>query len=133
MDGKSRRRIIIADDQSSVRSSLRLLFEHETDAAVVGEAADALGLILLLEKTTANILLLDWELPGLSSTHLLRLLRYEQPALPIIAMSGRPEARQPALHAGVDAFLSKSAPPKVVLDTLAKVPPAPPDLVTQPG
>ena len=133
MDSKSRRRIIIADDQSSVRSSLRLLFEHETDAAVVGEAADALGLILLLEKTTANILLLDWELPGLPSTHLLRLLRYEQPTLPIIAMSGRPEARQPALRAGVDAFLSKSAPPKVVLDTLAKVPPAPPDLVTQPG
>jgi DNA-binding NarL/FixJ family response regulator len=133
MDGESRRRIIIADDQSSVRASLRLLLEQRTDALVVGEAADALGLILVLEKTPADILLLDWELPGLPSAHLLRLLRFDQPSLPIIAMSVRPEARQEALHAGAAAFLSKSAPPEVVLATLAAVPPAPPHLVTQPG
>lgn len=125
--------ILIADDQRSVRSSLRLLLEQQDSAIVTSEAADALGLLGLLAKTEVDVLLLDWELPGLPATQLLRLIRYEHPHLPIIPMSGRPEAPQQVRDAGLNLFLSKGAPPETVLQTLAQVPKSPPDLVTKPG
>jgi DNA-binding NarL/FixJ family response regulator len=122
MNEKDERPLLIADGQSHVRSALRLLLEQQPEMVVVGEAADATGLLLSLEKGPVDVVLLDWDLPGLPIRHLLRLLRLERPSLHIIAMSSRPEARQQALQAGVTAFLSKGALPETVLSILAKLP-----------
>ncbi len=127
---KSPLRVLLADDQASVRAALRFLLEQEPGLAVAGEAADATGLLLAASKLPADVVLLDWELPGLPPRHLLRLLGYERPSLQIIAMSSRPEARQPALRAGAAAFLSKGAPPEEVLAALAALPSQPSGLVT---
>ncbi|MCA9874208.1 MAG: response regulator transcription factor [Anaerolineales bacterium] len=116
------RHILVADDQSHVRSALRLLLEQEPNMVVVGEAVDVTGLFKRLERGPVDVLLLDWDLPGLPIRHVLRLLQLERPSLPIIAMSSRPEARQQALQAGVAAFLSKGAPPETVLSLLAQLP-----------
>lgn len=107
-------RVLLADDQISVRSALRLLLEQEPSFQVVGETADASGLLLAVVEKAPDLILLDWELPGLPAVQLLRLLLYERPSLKIIAMSSRPEAKQ-ALLAGAHAFLSKSEPPDQVL------------------
>lgn len=114
-------RILIADDQANVRSALRLLLEQASNIDVVGEVADATGLLLLLGIKQPNLLLLDWELPGLPADHLMRLLRFEQPHLQVLAMSSRPEAQQEAESAGVDSFVSKGDPPEAVLTTLAQL------------
>ncbi|MFZ0548495.1 MAG: response regulator transcription factor [Candidatus Promineifilaceae bacterium] len=108
-------RVLIADDQLRVRSALRLLLEQETDFEIVGESADAIGILLAVAEKTPDLLLLDWELPGLPITHLLRLLRYECPSLKVIAMSARPEVEQPVKEAGLQAFLSKNELPERVL------------------
>ena len=108
-------RVLLADDQLTVRSALRLLLEQEADFQVVGETADTTGLLLAVTQKAPELVLLDWELPGLPPVQLLRLLRYERPFLKIIAMSSRPEAHQAALAAGVEAFVSKSEPPERVL------------------
>jgi DNA-binding NarL/FixJ family response regulator len=114
-------RILVADDQMKVRSALRLLLEQETDLPVVGEAADATDLLLAVVEKAPDVVMLDWELPGLPATQLLHLLRHKQPSLKIIAMSGRPEARQAALEAGVVAFVSKSEPPEKMLAVICSL------------
>ena len=111
-------RILLADDQAQVRSALRLLLEQELDFQVVGETADARGLLLAATEKTPDLVLLDWELLDLPAAQLLRLLRYERPLLKIIAMRRRPEAAQPALDAGAHAFLSKSDPPEQILSII---------------
>lgn len=108
-------RVLLADDQTSVRSALRLALQQEPDLQVVGEAAEATGLLLAAATQAPDLLLLDWELPGLPMVQLLRLLKVERPSLKILAMSSLPEAEQPALDAGAGAFLSKSEPPQRVL------------------
>ncbi len=108
-------RIILADDQIGVRSALRLWLEHEPDLRVVGEAADATGLLRAIADKTPDLVLLDWELPGLPAEQLVRLLFFERPALKIIAMSGRPQMARRARAAGVHAFLNKSEPGERVL------------------
>jgi DNA-binding NarL/FixJ family response regulator len=111
-------RILLADDQLNVRLALRLLLEQETDFQVVGETADATGLLLALAEKTPDLVLLDWELPGLPAAQLVRLLQYEQPSLKIIAMSSRPEAERQTGAAGVNTFLNKNETPDRVLATI---------------
>lgn len=111
-------RVLIADDRPKVRDALRLLLAQEPELEMVGEAADATGVLLLLERTAADLVLLDWELPGLPAASLLNLLRFERPGVRVIAMSGRPEAREAALNVGADAFFSKGDPPEAVLGAL---------------
>jgi DNA-binding NarL/FixJ family response regulator len=108
-------RIILADDQTEVRSAMRLLLEQEPELVVVQEAIDTRDLFQQLRRTHPELLLLDWELPGLSSNQTISVLRSSFPCLKVIAMSGLPDARQAALSAGVDAFVSKGDPPEKLL------------------
>ena len=108
-------RVLLADDQSKVRSALRLLLDQEPELSVVGEATEADELLAQVGTACPDIVLLDWELPGLSRHDLLSTLRARCPHLKVIALSGRPEARQAALAAGADAFVSKGDPPEQLL------------------
>ena len=108
-------RIILADDRPRVRAALRLLLEQEPGNMIVAEAADATGLFLALQSQVADLLLLDWELPGMPASSLLPLIRSRQPLMRILALSGRPEARAEARAHRVDSFVSKGDPPENVL------------------
>lgn len=103
-------RILLADDQVKVRSALRLLLEQEGDMDVVAEAADSVGLLLAAEQKSPDVVLLDWELPGVPVADLVPLLRRLSPTIRILALSGRPEAESTAVAVGVDAFVSKTTP-----------------------
>ena len=109
--------ILLADKQAEVRSALRFLLEHEPGMRVVGEAAEAEALLAQQTAIQPDLVLLDWELPGLRPAYLLAALRIRRRTI-VIALSGRPEARQEALNAGVDAFVSKGEPPERLLATL---------------
>ena len=108
-------RVLLADDQTKVRSALRLLLEQEPGLSVVGEAAEAEDLLAQAEATQPDLVLLDWELPGLRTDDQLSVLRALCPQLKVIALSGQPEARRAALSAGADAFVSKGEPPERLL------------------
>lgn len=107
-------KVIVADDEARLRSALRLRLEHEPGIRVVGEATNVGSLLAQAEAKLPDILLVDWELPGLNvagaGLQLLRTLRYWFPHLKVIALSSLPEAREAALAAHVDAFVSKAEP-----------------------
>ena len=111
-------RVFLADDRPQVRSALRLLFDYEPEFEVVGEVADTGYLMEKVKETQPDLLLLDWELPGQPAPDLLSALRIAYPHLVVVALSGRLEAYQTALAAGVDAFISKGHPPEQLLNTL---------------
>jgi DNA-binding NarL/FixJ family response regulator len=111
-------RVLIADDDATVRSALGLLLEQEVGLKVVGEAAEAAELLNQMRMTCANMLLIDWELPGLDAAELVLEVRMCCPDAVIVALSGRPEARMDALEAGIDMFVSKAEPPERLLDAL---------------
>ena len=114
MDDKAMR-VLIADDQHRVRSALRLMLGQQPGMEVLGEAVDATGLLDWTRVACPDLVLLDWELPGLPGNGVLPALRTLCPHLGVIALSGRPEARRAALDAGVDAFVSKGDPPERLL------------------
>lgn len=122
-------RILLADDQPEVRSALRTLLEGEEGPwTIVGEAATA-GIVLEeVSQHRCDVLLLDWELPGLhpgcgkapvwSDGRVLSALRFLHPELHVIAFSARPEARRESSLAGADEWVSRAELPQALLDTL---------------
>ena len=116
-------RVLIADDQPQVRSALQLLLKQEPGVAVVGEAENVEEALELAAVRRPDLVLLDWELPGRQAAGLpkktkpglLPALRARCPHMKVVALSGRPEARQAALAAGADVFVSKGDPPERLL------------------
>jgi DNA-binding NarL/FixJ family response regulator len=110
--------ILLADDQAKVRSALRLLLEQVPDVEILGEAVDTTGLLDWVKAADPDVVLLDWELPGLPAVALLPLLHVHRPGLKVIALSGRPEVSGAALEAGADAFVSKGDPPECLVTAI---------------
>jgi DNA-binding NarL/FixJ family response regulator len=111
-------RVLLADDQAHIRSALQMLLKREQGMAVVGEVSEARELVDQIGTTHPDLVLLDWELPGLPTIGSLFGLHRICPNILVIALSGRPEARQEALAAGADAFVSKADPPEQLLAAL---------------
>jgi DNA-binding NarL/FixJ family response regulator len=119
-------RVLLADGHVKVRAALRLLLEQEPGLTVVGEAATARDLFAQVRRIRPDLVLLDWELPGLQAIHpspepgepVLPALRYLCRPLKVIALSGHLEACEEALAAGADAFVSKGDPPERLIAAL---------------
>ena len=113
--------IVLADDQFDVRLALRCLLQQEFDFDRIGEVKNAAKLLTYIAVDCPDLLLLDWELPGIPMPALLRAIRVLCPQLKIVALSVRPEACDEALRLGVDAFASKGDPAEKLLLTLRRL------------
>lgn len=110
-------RVLLADDEPKVRSALRLILEQLKDIESVEEVTDAAALTNRLQTTRPDLLLVDWELPGLHPGASFTELRASGP-LKVIVLSGRCPAPQAALVCGADACVSKCDAPDHLFDTL---------------
>jgi len=89
--------ILLADRQPKVRFALRVLLERQPDVVIVGEAINVEDLISQTRAKRPDLVLLDWDLPGLMASGYLPSLRKINPEMSVIALSGHAEARQGAL------------------------------------
>jgi DNA-binding NarL/FixJ family response regulator len=113
--------ILIGDAQPRVRFALQLLFEQQAGWKVMGEVEDAQALLEAVRFRCPDLVLLDWELPGMPAEDLLALIRQECPRLGVIFMSGRIELRPMALKAGADIFAYKADPPEKLLEQIQEL------------
>lgn len=127
-------RIVVADDNKEIRSALGLVVQESSERYVGGpeppqysivEAANAATLIGRLKEESCDVVLLDWELPGLLPGEMLAQIRHLSPGCKVVAMSGHFEARRHSLSLGADAFISKNEPPDRLLELLHLTPSAP--------
>lgn len=83
-------RIVLADDAYLARVALRHLFEGVASLVVVGECDDASGVVPILDKQRADLLITDIRMPPSGSDEGIRLaarLRRTHPALGVIVLS----------------------------------------------
>jgi DNA-binding NarL/FixJ family response regulator len=110
-------RVLIADDEPNVRQALCFMCEEGIGLTVVGAASDTAELLALVKTIQPDLLLLEWELPGIVSSELMRTLMTEV-SLTVIVMGCDPEAKQEALAAGAYAFIYKGDQPEKLLTLL---------------
>jgi DNA-binding NarL/FixJ family response regulator len=100
-------RVVVADDHVMVRIGLRCLLDRTPDIRVVGEAATTGEVMEQMHRLTPDVLILDWEMPGLAGEELLASLTggYPMERIMVLAPAINPERGQAALALGVGALI----------------------------
>ena len=79
--------IVLADDHNIVRDGLRIYLEQVTDFSVVGEAADGLAAVDLVEKLQPDVLIVDVRMPGLNGIEVTRRVSARSPRTRTLVLS----------------------------------------------
>ena len=114
-------RILLADDNSAIRSALTLLLETRLNVRIVGEADTLENLVACVAHFSPDIVILDWELPGAPKKGRVAALRALQPSLKVVVTSSRPEIAQQALAAQADSYVCKCEPPESVVEVIQAI------------
>ncbi|MGH7392930.1 MAG: response regulator [Candidatus Rokuibacteriota bacterium] len=80
-------RIVLADEQTAMRQGIRCLLEMESDLQVVGEAADGLDVVPLVERLKPDVLVLDVQMPGLNGLDATLQVRHRVPRCAVVLFS----------------------------------------------
>jgi DNA-binding NarL/FixJ family response regulator len=101
--------LVLADDHRIVRQGLRALLATEPDFRLVGEAADGLEAVRLVERLRPDVLILDLFLPGLSGLEVARRVHQRLPhtRIVILSMYDNEAYVVEALRAGAAAYVLK--------------------------
>lgn len=104
-------RIALAEDHHIVRQGLRMLFEAEKSFELVGEAADGLEAIKLVETQKPDVLVTDLMMPRLNGLEVARAVTTHHPHTRVIILSSH--ADEPyvmeALRVGATAYVLKDS------------------------
>ena len=80
-------RIVLADDQNVVRQAIKCLLMLEPDFEVVGETADGLSVVPLVERLQPEVLIVDVGMPGLYGIEVTRQVRERAAKTAVIVLS----------------------------------------------
>ncbi|GAA1861964.1 response regulator [Brevibacterium marinum] len=106
-------RAIIADDESLMRSGLRLLLGAADDIEIIAEAAHGAEAIDLARKLSPDLILMDIRMPvmdGLEATRAL-MAQASHPEVLILTAFGTDEFVLRALRSGAAGYILKDTPP----------------------
>ena len=120
-------RLLIVDDEPYIRSSIS---EILTEVGYrVRTAPDGRAALAEIRHEAPEILLSDLNMPGMSGSELLPLVRREFPQIRLVAMSGAYSGAEIPMGLPADAFYPKSASVEQLLEIMksfaAQKPPAP--------
>jgi DNA-binding NarL/FixJ family response regulator len=104
-------RVIIADDQASVREGLVLLLGMQPDIEVVAAAANGQQAIDLVAEHHPDAILLDLHMPVVDGIQATRTLTAEHPEVAIVILTTYADdtSVMSALRAGARSYLTKDA------------------------
>jgi two-component system, NarL family, response regulator NreC len=115
--------IALADDHALIREGLRTVLDVEPDWFVVGEAADGLEAIDLVDRLRPDVLIVDLMLPNLSGLEVIRQVRRRAPQTHIIALSMHTNESYvlAALRNGAEAYVLKDAGSADIIQAVREV------------
>ncbi|MDE3118437.1 MAG: response regulator transcription factor, partial [Nitrospirota bacterium] len=116
-------RIATADDHAIVRRGLREILSAEPDMQVCGEAATAEELLDVVRSQACDAIVLDITLPGRSGLDVLKDLKQDRPALPVLVLTMHAEEQfgLRTLKAGAAGYLNKESAPAELVKAIRKI------------
>ena len=108
-------KVLVVDDDGEMRQLMRRILMRMNAASVVTAVSgdDALG---QLERgpDAVDIVIADWNMPGMSGIELFRRIHSAKPRMPFLLLTGRDDAQSiiAAKAAGVPAYVVKPVTPQ---------------------
>jgi two-component system response regulator DesR len=116
-------RLLLADDQALVRGALAALLDLESDLDVVGEVARGDEVVAAAVEGSADVVLMDVEMPGLDGIAATAELRRALPQCRVLIVTtfGRPGYLRRAMEAGASGFVVKDTPARQLAEAVRRV------------
>jgi DNA-binding NarL/FixJ family response regulator len=104
------KRILIVEDEVSVRNAVRSFFEHQSGLEVCGEAANGLEGLEKATELRPDLVLLDLSMPIMNGVEVASLIRSRMPNTPVVLYTMFDDVLGKPLAAtlGIAAIVSKS-------------------------
>ena len=118
-------RVLIAEDQALLRSTLAALLQAEPGMSVVGLAEDGVRAVALAAELRPDVILMDIQMPGLTGIEATRRIcadpALEATRILILTMFEIDDYVLGALRAGACGFLLKDTDPQSLVDAVRTV------------
>jgi DNA-binding NarL/FixJ family response regulator len=115
-------RVLIADDQTLVRTGFRMILEAEDDLEVVGEAADGKQAVENARLLEPDVILMDLRMPKMDGVEATRQVTAPQQGqvarVLVLTTFDLDEYVVDALRAGASGFLLKDTPAEDLVDAI---------------
>ena len=108
---RDRVRVVVVDDQTSVRDGLVALLRTVPELEVVGSAGDGTSALELIELEAPDAVLMDLRMPGLDGVQTTEQLARDHPEIAVVVLTtyADDESVLAALRAGARGYLTKNA------------------------
>jgi len=115
-------KVLLVDDEPSVRHGLRMRMELESNLAVVGEASNGLEAIRSAQALHPDVVVMDVEMPKMDGITATKWLREATPLVSVVMLSIYDDAstRERARAAGVASFVGKQEDVEHLLDAIRR-------------
>jgi CheY-like chemotaxis protein len=119
-------KILIVDDEHYIRKVIRTLL-ITNGVRYIQEAADGLAGIEAIKAAVPDIVLLDWEMPGLDGAGFMRVLRspetFPYPDIPVIMLTAHAEKSRvmEAVRLGIHEYLLKPVSSQALLTRIVSI------------
>lgn len=116
-------RVLVVDDQPSIRKALRNLLETQPAFQLCGEAQNGYEALQKVRELDPEVVLMDISMPGLDGLEATRRIRKDHPnaEVLIITQFQSAQAVQAARNAGARGYLAKSEAGHYLMQALRTV------------
>jgi DNA-binding NarL/FixJ family response regulator len=115
--------IILADDHTLFRRSLKRTLEENGDLKVVGEAGDGLELLTLLKEVVPHLIILDISMPNLRGLETMHEIKTKHPEIKVLMLTMHKEKGylHQAMSAGADGYFLKNDSDTELFSAIEKI------------
>jgi two-component system invasion response regulator UvrY len=116
-------KVLIVDDRDIIRDTLKLLFEDDNVIEITDEAENGLEALEKIKTKFYDVILMDYNMPGMQGTEVAEMLLTENSNLKILAFSiiDNPFYINKILKKGVRGFIPKDSDKNIYKDAIIKV------------
>jgi two-component system invasion response regulator UvrY len=115
--------VLVVDDHAIFREGIKKVLATTADIVVAAEAGDGRDAAQKIREGSFDVVVLDIALPGKDGIAVLRELKAEHPALPILILSMYPEEQYAVrvLKEGASGYLTKESVPSDLIAAIRRV------------
>jgi DNA-binding NarL/FixJ family response regulator len=106
-------RLLLVDDNVLFREGIAEILQKDGRFQVVGQAARGDEAVKAAASLQPDLILIDWEMPGMTGIEAIRLIRTRDPNVPIgvLTMFETQQHVRESLEAGANGYVAKDATP----------------------